>query len=194
VTGQAIGFIGALIGGVAANRRKAKLEELAQKLKGVNSQLRQQARQAKEGQYAPEAAAEECLDECEIQQAAVLEMLKRGKGNLRNGQADMALTYFKRALELIAESEEIEEPKVAERKAYRGIGGAQVMLGAYDSALSSMQQVLTLTRDIGDRTGLCDAYGVIADIYTELEQYQKAAEYYDLYIETLNQDQASETE
>ena len=58
VTGQAIGFIGALIGGVAANRRKAKLEELAQKLKGVNSQLRQQARQAKEGQYAPEAAAE----------------------------------------------------------------------------------------------------------------------------------------
>ncbi len=40
---------------------------------------------------------------------------------------------------------------------------------------------------------MCDAYGVIADIYTDMNQLEKAAEYYDLYIANLEQDQASDS-
>jgi pentatricopeptide repeat protein len=35
-------------------------------------------------------------------------------------------------------------------------------------------------------TGDADAYGTIADCYTDLGEFEKAAKYYDKYIETMN--------
>ena len=69
----------------------------------------------------------------------------------------------------------------------------QVQLQQFEPALGAMQRVLELTSKIGDRVGLCDAYGVIADIYTEMNDLTKAGEYYDLYIENLTCDTSSDT-
>lgn len=43
-------------------------------------------------------------------------------------------------------------------------------------------EVLALSNEMGDHLGDVDAYGTIADIYTELGNFDKAAEYYDKYI------------
>jgi len=188
VTGQAIGFIGALIGGVSARQRKEEVEKLASKLTLVNRQLRQQARLQKEGLYTPVELSECDEEQCEIERGMIVELLREGKAALREGNADHALKRFRRSLEILKESKDFEDPKSAERKAWRGIGGAYVMLGKPTEALEAMTTVLRLTKEIGDQTGLCDAYGVIADIYTELNQLSKAAFYYDLYIDTLTKD------
>lgn len=37
-------------------------------------------------------------------------------------------------------------------------------------------------------TGDADAYGTIADCYTDLDEFEKAAEYYDRYIQCMNRD------
>ena len=44
---------------------------------------------------------------------------------------------------------------------------------------------MSLSKEHGDETGLGDAYGVIADICTEMGDFAGAAEYYDLYIADL---------
>lgn len=36
--------------------------------------------------------------------------------------------------------------------------------------------------------GDADAYGVIADCYTDLGEYEKAAQFYDRYIDTMNRE------
>jgi hypothetical protein len=195
VVGQFIGFIGALVGGASARERKQQVEELADKLKAVNRQLRQQARRSQEGIYTPTKALEvdDCEEECDIERASVLETLRFGRNKLREGQAQAALLQFEKALEILRSSKNFERPLEAERKAYRGIGSAQVQLQQFEPALGAMQRVLELTSKIGDRVGLCDAYGVIADIYTEMNDLTKAGEYYDLYIENLTCDTSSDT-
>lgn len=41
---------------------------------------------------------------------------------------------------------------------------------------------------MGDHVGDADAYGTIADIYTEMGHFERAAEYYDKYIERMSAD------
>ena len=43
-------------------------------------------------------------------------------------------------------------------------------------------EVLKLSEVMNDRIGDVDAYGSIADIYTELGNFDRAAEFYDKYI------------
>lgn len=38
------------------------------------------------------------------------------------------------------------------------------------------------------RAGDADAYGTIADCYTDLDQFEQAASYYDRYIQSMNKD------
>jgi len=203
VTGQFVGFLGALIGGYSARQRKREVEELAMKLKQVNRQLRQQARRQKEGLYTPidlkgtvhaVGTPEDGEGDGSVggTTSPVIDLLKRAKKHLRDGDAANALVEFERALAALRSATEFREPLLVQRKAWRGIGGANVQLGRPQAALAAMEQVLTLTKQIGDNVGLCDAYGVIADIYTDLNQYDKAAEYYDLYIANLEQDHSSD--
>ena len=94
----------------------------------VNRQLRQQARRSQEGIYTPTKALEvdDCEEECDIERASVLETLRFGRNKLREGQAQAALLQFEKALEILRSSKNFERPLEAERKAYRGIGSAQV--------------------------------------------------------------------
>jgi tetratricopeptide (TPR) repeat protein len=49
-------------------------------------------------------------------------------------------------------------------------------------AVKYLERVLEISKEIGDYVGDADAYGTIADIYTDMGEFEKAAEYYDRYI------------
>jgi len=76
----------------------------------------------------------------------------------------------------------------AERKAHRGLGAAQMLLGHSELALEHMMKVIDISIKNNDTSGLGDAYGVIADIYTDIDDFERAAMYYDKYIEAINND------
>ncbi len=60
-----------------------------------------------------------------------------------------------------------------------------VTQGQYQTAISHLKRVLEISKEMGDHVGDADAYGVIADIYTDLNDFDQAAIYYDKYIETM---------
>ena len=64
------------------------------------------------------------------------------------------------------------------------------MQGQYKAAISHLQRVLSISDEIQDEVGNADAYGTIADIYTDMGNFDKAAEFYDRYISCMNNDQA----
>lgn len=72
--------------------------------------------------------------------------------------------------------------KVRERRAVRGLAASNRILGRYQQAIEYLMNVLEISNETGDHFGDVDAYGTIADIYTEMGDFDKAAEYYDMYI------------
>lgn len=74
------------------------------------------------------------------------------------------------------------------RKAQRGMGAALERLGRFKEALLAMQTVLALSTEQSDHAGETDALGVIADIYADLDQLELAAEYYDKYFNSLQEE------
>jgi len=47
---------------------------------------------------------------------------------------------------------------------------------------------LEISDEMEDHIGDSDAYGTIADVYTEMGEFEKAAEFYDKYISRMNTD------
>ena len=126
----------------------------------------------------------------------MVDRLREGKRLLRESResgtddaAERALGVFLAVLDDVrndkATQESLDSAWKAERKAYRGLGGASEGLGMHREALEHMQRVVAVSKEHGDDTGLGDAYGVIADISTEMGDFAQAAEYYDLYIADL---------
>lgn len=60
--------------------------------------------------------------------------------------------------------------------------------GQHQTAISHLKRVLEISKEMGDRVGDADAYGTIADIYTDMGDFDKAAEFYDKYIDCMNAD------
>ncbi len=46
-------------------------------------------------------------------------------------------------------------------------------------------RIVFFPEDIGDSVGDADAYGSIADIYADMNDFDNAAKYYDLYLEEM---------
>lgn len=104
--------------------------------------------------------------------------LKEGKRLLRDQDAGPAMVRFEKALMLARTLGD----KVRERRAVRGLAAANRLLGRYEQAIEYLMEVLALSDVMGDHIGDADAYGSIADIYTEMGNFDRAAEYYDKYI------------
>ena len=104
--------------------------------------------------------------------------LKEGKRLLREKDAGPAMVRFEKALMLARTLGD----KVRERRAVRGLAAANRLLGRYEQAIDYLMEVLKLSEVMNDRIGDVDAYGSIADIYTELGNFDRAAEFYDKYI------------
>eukprot|EP00958_Prasinococcus_capsulatus_P002183 scaffold201_cov405-Prasinococcus_capsulatus_cf.AAC.7 len=193
IFGQWVGFIGALVGGNSARVRKEEVEQLNQKLLQVNQQLREYARKSKRGLYSsgevavsPKARLSPCTvsdaANGELQTADWLVELKKGKSLLKDREGEQAKVSFERALVLLRSAEGLKTPWKAERKALRGLSAAHRLMGEKQVALEYILKVLDLCDTHGDTTGKGDALGVIADLYTDIGDFDKAAQYYDLYL------------
>ena len=104
--------------------------------------------------------------------------LKEGKRLLKDQEAGPAMVRFEKALMLARSLGD----KVRERRAVRGLAASNRLLGRYQQAIDYLMNVLEISNETGDHFGDVDAYGTIADIYTEMGDFDKAAEYYDMYI------------
>ncbi|CAD7701494.1 unnamed protein product [Ostreobium quekettii] len=112
------------------------------------------------------------------------EALKEGKKRLKEGSGSAAMVRFEKALMLSKGMKD----RIQERRAMRGLAAAARLQGQYRTAIRHLEQVLDISSDIDDHIGDADAYGTIADIYTEMGEFEKAASYYDKYISTMNTD------
>ena len=68
------------------------------------------------------------------------------------------------------------------------IAAVKRRLGQPQQAITQLKRVLSLSDQIGNHAGDIDALGTIADLYAEMDDYEMAAKYYDMYIEGMTSD------
>lgn len=111
----------------------------------------------------------------------VRQLLKEGKQLIKQGNGAEAASLFKKALVLTKQQGD----KVQERRAVRGLAAAKRLQGDLNGAIDYLKRVLSISEEMNEFTGDMDALGTIADIYTEKGDLEKAAEYYDKYLDLL---------
>ncbi|OIS96246.1 PREDICTED: protein FLUORESCENT IN BLUE LIGHT, chloroplastic-like [Nicotiana attenuata] len=183
-----VALIGATVGGLLARQRKRELQRLNEQLRQINAALR---RQAKIESYAPNlsyAPVGGRVAESEVivdpRKQELISRLKNGKKFLRNQAPEKAQLEFKAALDL---AQNLKEP-LKEKKAARGLGASLQRQGKYREAIKYHSMVLEISARHGEESGNTEAYGAIADCYTELGDLEQAAKYYDNYIARLETD------
>ncbi|GFR50693.1 hypothetical protein Agub_g12946 [Astrephomene gubernaculifera] len=112
------------------------------------------------------------------------EALRAGKRLLKEKNGAGAMLRFEKALML---SKALGD-KIQERRAQRGLAAACRLTHQYRQAVKHLERVLEISREIGEYTGDADAYGTMADCFTDMGEFEKAATYYDKYIERMNRD------
>ncbi|CAI9782404.1 unnamed protein product [Fraxinus pennsylvanica] len=180
-----VSLIGATVGGLLARQRRGEMERLNEQLRQINAALR---RQAKIESYAPSlsyAPVSGRIAENEVivdsRKQDLISSLKNGKNFLRNQDPERAFSVFKAALEL---AQNLKDP-IEEKKAARGLGASLQRQGKYREAIKYHSLVLEISQREGEESGNTEAYGAIADCYTELGDLERAAKYYDQYIARL---------
>ncbi|CAA0827501.1 Protein FLUORESCENT IN BLUE LIGHT- chloroplastic [Striga hermonthica] len=180
-----VALIGATVGGLVARKRKGELQQLNEQLRQINTSLR---RQAKIESYAPSlsyAPVSGRLTKDELivdpRKPDLISRLKNGKKFLRNQELEKAFSEFKTALEL---AQNLKDP-IEEKKAARGVGASLQRQGKFREAIKYHTLVLEISQREGEESGNTEAYGAIADCYTELGDLERAAKYYDQYISRL---------
>ncbi|GBF92346.1 hypothetical protein Rsub_05548 [Raphidocelis subcapitata] len=123
-------------------------------------------------------------DEMSLDQIACRESLRQGKRMLKEKNGAAALVRFEKALML---SKALGD-RVQERRAMRGLAAAARLQGQYRAAIKHLERVLEISREMAEFTGDADAYGTIADCWTELGDFEAAAVNYDKYIRIMNTD------
>ncbi|GAB2233473.1 hypothetical protein Droror1_Dr00002696 [Drosera rotundifolia] len=183
-----VALIGATVGGLLARQRKAELQRVNEQLRQINAALR---RQAKIESYAPTlsyAPASARISESEMivdpRKHKLISRLKSGKNYLRNQNPEKAFEEFKEALQLAQNLNDTTE----EKKAARGLGASLQRQGKYREAIKYHSMVLSASEREGEDSGSAEAYGAIADCYTELGELEKAGKFYDQYIARLQTD------
>ncbi|CAL0315466.1 unnamed protein product [Lupinus luteus] len=185
----AIALIGATVGGLLARQRKGELQRVNEQLLQINAALRKQAKiesYAPTLSYAPVGGTRVLDNEVIVdpKKQELISKLKTGKNFLRNQQPDKAFTEFKTALEL---AQNLKDP-IDEKKAARGLGASLQRQGKYRDAIKYHSLVLAISEREGENSGNTEAFGAIADCYTELGDLEKAGQFYDKYIDRLEKD------
>ncbi|CAK7356485.1 unnamed protein product [Dovyalis caffra] len=183
-----VALVGATVGGLLARQRRGELQRLNEQLRQINAALR---RQAKIESYAPAlsyAPVGSRIQESEVivdpRKEELISRLKAGKNFLRNQDPEKASVEFKSALELAQNLKDSTE----EKKAARGLGASLQRQGKSREAIRYHSMVLAISEREGEDSGNTEAYGAIADCYTELGDLEQAAKFYDNYIARLETD------
>ncbi|KAK8976833.1 hypothetical protein V6N11_047601 [Hibiscus sabdariffa] len=169
-----VALIGATVGGLLARQRRGELQRVNEQLRQINTALR---RQAKIESYAPTLSyapvAGRISEEDVIvdpRKEELISRLKSGKNFLRNQDHEKAFLEFQAALEL---ARSLKDP-IEEKKAARGLGASLQRQGKYREAIKYHSMVLAISEREGEDSGNTEAYGAIADCYTELGDLEKA--------------------
>lgn len=184
----AVALIGAAVGGLLARQRKEELKRLNNQLRQINTALRRQAQIesfAPGLTYAPIGRITKTDVIVDPRKQQLVTNLKNGKNYMRNQDLNKAVVEFRTALEL---AESIGD-RFEEKKAARGLGASLQRLGKYREAMRQYTKVLELSKETGEDSGCTEAYGAIADCYTELGDLERAAKVYDKYISRLQPDE-----
>ncbi|CAL6404563.1 unnamed protein product [Bathycoccus prasinos] len=191
ILGQAIGFAGAIAGGLEAKKRAQEITQLNKSLLEVNGKIKKELRREKQSKtpgvdMSIDSDGDEYVEK-------ILMLLRSGKAMLKMDESkeklEEALGKFEEAYALIiAESgkEKLNVPWKAERKALKGIAAAASRLGSTAKSVEMTKKVLNLALEHKDMAEITDNYGKIADLYTELDQLESAQTYYDLYFNALD--------
>ncbi|WVY93480.1 hypothetical protein V8G54_032568 [Vigna mungo] len=185
----AVALIGATVGGLLARQRRNELQRVNEQLIQINAALRKQAKiesYAPSLSYAPIGGGRIPDNEIIVdpKKQELISKLKNGKNFLRNQQLDKAFIEFKNALEL---AQNLKDP-IEEKKAARGLGASLQRQGKYRDAIKYHSMVLAISEREGEDSGNTEAFGAIADCYTELGELEKAGQFYDKYIARLEKD------
>ncbi|KAI0492401.1 hypothetical protein KFK09_026672 [Dendrobium nobile] len=182
-----IALIGATVGGLLARQRRGELRRLNDQLRQINAALRRQAKiesYAPKLSYAPVGRIAESEIVVDPKKEELITKLRTGKNYLRNHELEKAFVEFKTALELA----EALGDQVEKKKAARGLGASLQRQGKYKEAIKYHSKVLEIASKVGEDSGATEAYGAIADCYTELGDLEKAGKFYDKYIARLEKD------
>ena len=79
-------------------------------------------------------------------------------------------------------------PNPSNRVALYSSGASLQRQGKYKEAIKYHFMVLNISKMTGENSGVTEAYGAIADCYTELGELEKAGKFYDQYIARLQND------
>ncbi|KAM7253576.1 hypothetical protein ACFE04_021730 [Oxalis oulophora] len=185
----AVAIIGATVGGLVARQRKGELQRVNEQLRQINAALRRQAKiesYAPTLSYAPVGVNRIPEDEVIVdpKKQELISRLKTGKTYLRNQDPEKAFEEFKTSLELATAMNDL----VEEKKAARGLGASLQRMGKHREAIKYHKMVLAISKQAGEESGNTEAYGAIADCYTELGDLEQAGKYYDNYIARLETD------
>jgi len=123
-------------------------------------------------------------EEMSVDQIQCRDALRAGKRFLKEANGAAAMVRFEKALML---SKALGD-KVQERRAIRGLAASSRLQGQYRTAIGHLERVLEISKEMKEYTGDADAYGTIADCYTDLDMFEQAADYYDKYIQCMNKD------
>ena len=194
VLGQTVGFVGSAVGGAEAKKRALEIERLNAMLLKVNKEVRKELRSSQGRKVPTPDAAQDSMDDGNNEAVAkIIALLKSGKSKLKQQAPEEAYAAFTEALALInTNTDALNEPWKAVRKARRGLGAASSRMKKYDEALKHMKVVLELSCTHQDTTVATDAYGIIADIYAEMNQLEVAADWYDKYFKALAAEDAKD--
>ncbi|KAL6137397.1 hypothetical protein ACLB2K_062689 [Fragaria x ananassa] len=182
-----VALVGATVGGLVARQRKGELQRVNEQLRQINAALRRQAKiesYAPSLSYAPSGRIPESEVIIDPRKHELISRLKAGKNFLRNQEPQKATIEFKAALELAQSLKD----SIEEKKAARGLGASLQRQGQYRDAIKYHSMVLAISEREGEDSGNTEAYGAIADCYTELGDLESAGKYYDNYIARLEQD------
>jgi len=178
---------GATVGGTLARKRRNEIGQLNKQLQEANKQLRLERR--RRNKELRDASLPRELSEPYI---TLLEYLRAGKRLLRQEDSEGATRHFKHALDRIEADSARQDtgtlgytPDRERKKALRGLAAAKRLDGDPNGALWYYGRVLELSEALGDHTGDADVYGAMADMHTELGEYDKAGEYYDKLINSM---------
>ncbi|KAK4790152.1 hypothetical protein SAY86_017456 [Trapa natans] len=183
-----VALIGATVGGLLARQRKGELQKVNEQLRQINAALRKQAKMETYSPTLGYAPVGSRFIENEVivdsKREEMIARLKAGKSFLRNQDPEAAFGEFKAGLEL---AKDLKDP-IEEKKAVRGLGASLQRQGKYEEAIKYFKMVLQISKREGEDSGNTEAYGAIADCYTELGDLERAGKFYDRYIARLESD------
>lgn len=182
-----IAMIGAAVGGLIARQRRFELERLNNQLRQINMALKRQTQiesYAPSLTYAPVGRSPGMETTTDTRRDEMMSKLKEGKKYLRLRDPQKAFEEFKEALRIA----QILGDPIEAKKAARGLGASCHRQRKFREAIKYHSMVLSISEREKENTGDTEAYGAIADCYTELGDLETAAKYYDKYIERLETD------